>query len=338
MGSIIPHIIIKHEESAIDSLKNDFSLNVKKDYVIVSNPIHAPSNSSQESVDDITDKTIRAFEKLNSIDEAIAPAHVLVKNNIRGRLEHGKPTGYIVELTDNGPVVHSLDHMIDLPLLGGYGSLLDPVMLASNTEDGDLRNSTDEVLKEKIAKDKDIKNKIEYAEVKGIQLNFNRAGTSPRYLRIQTEKNQWACLNIEQNPDAKAYIVLFDAKSLTKNPFEYFARENIDELEYARRRISPKAISHIAGINFNKENGVWILDSPIISDVYGDLEMINTNPDTQISDSYINRITNGLIGAEQMAAGFAECYMKNTIQANGQSLHKHEKFKSVLEEKAKQTI
>jgi hypothetical protein len=327
MNAITPHIIIEDQRIA-SLISKDYEITNSNGLYIVHKNIEVPDeNISQESTDALTEKVREAFKDLNNIEEAITPAHALVRKNIRGRLKNQKPTGYIVELSDKGPVVYSLENLDSLPLLGGYGSLLDPNELALNTEEGDLRNQNlSQEQKEKLAEKRNIPNKLSYAQISDLELTFNRAPTASRYGSSQQERNNWSVLNSRSKQGAKAYIVIFDPETLTEDAKSYFARENFDEMEYARRKINPKDITLLTDSNLDLERGLWVLDSPLITDVEGQLQTMIPIKGANVSDKYASMINRGLVQAEKISPGFKDNYLENTIQSNGKPLSENKKF------------
>jgi len=305
MRSIVPHILVRDDHVASTLAKDGYKVISSNDLNIIYSDIKIPENPTRDSLDSLTAEVRQSFDKLFRIEEKESDPHVLIRKAIRGNLVDGKPSGYIVELTENGPNVCALNQMSSIPLLAGYGSLLDPNELACNAKDGDLRNSLTNEKKKYLAGKNGIAEKINYAKIKGTQLIFNRAATAKRYGETQNERNGWAVLNTKQVDDAYAHVSIFNPKDLTDDPVSYFARENFDEIEYARRRIMPEQIELLNNSKLSLENGIWILDSPQISDVEGELSTIIPNANAKISERYMNMIANGLAGADQVVSGFS---------------------------------
>ena len=329
MNSITPYILTKGDEANL--LASDgYKVEQSGGFNIVYKDILADTSID---ADELTNELRCSFETLGNVDGKIYEPHVLVREAVRGNLVDGTPCGYVVELTQDGPIVHALDQMDSVPLLVGYGSLLDPAELACNTEEGDLRNLLDFEAKSALAEEKGIIEKISYAEISGLELRFDRVPTLERYGHTQEERNFFTVLNSEPKKGANAPVVIFDPADLTENPLDYFAHENYDETEYARRRIEPEQIKIFGDSKLSLDKGVWVLDSPLITDVEGDLEVIIPNPSAKISERYMHMITNGLAGAEQAVPGFAKKYVESVIQANGQPLSENDEFIEVLEQK-----
>lgn len=313
---------------------------------IVSKNIHAAPDM-QEEYDSITSELQKSVTEFNEILAkhkkpygGIGPASnaypgpgVLVGKEVRGRLVSDEPTGYIVELIDDVPQVLSLECMNseDIPTLTGYGSLLYGVEIYCNTKgDGSLRNTLSNEEKRKLAEKIDITNLIGYFRIRGIELIFNRAPTAKRYGATQEQRNEWAVLNSALKENANAHAVLFDPGELAEDPLKYLGRENFDEMEYIRRRIKRSDCEHLGGAEL-ADKDVWILESPLITDVDGKLEYIGTSPSSKISDRYMNMLINGLAGAESVVPGFAEKYVTNVVQADGTLLSTNERFMCELQ-------
>jgi len=338
MQTIIPHGIVKDMDILPLLMREGYDITHRGDAAIVSKEIEAPEGISRESVDDITDRVSGIYHRMGTFFEGIENIHVLVREDARGRMSGERPAGYVVEMSAEGPRVYALAHMDRLPMLAGYGSLMDPLQLAANTADGDLRNASDDDVRKQLAEEKDVLNKLAYVEVDGMYLAFNRAPTAKRHGATQAERNQWAVLNVVPEENERAYMVLFDPEQLTDDPLSYFARENFDEIEYARRRIDPKQVTHYGGAHIDADRGIWVLDSPLITDVVdGDderLKLIETSEDSDIKDNYIEMVTNGLAGAEKVAPGFADRYIDSTVMPDGRNfINNHERFMETLERK-----
>ncbi len=334
MGRITPYILTK--SNGINPLARELaSMGCKSqqsgDFNIVYKDIRTDPSID---VSELTNELRESFELLETVDEKIYEPHVLVRESARGNYVDEEPCKYIVELTEKGPTVHDLSKMKSVPPLIGYGSLLDPYELACNTEDGDLRNLLGLEDKRKLAEEKHITEKISYAKISGLELGFNRAPTAKRHGPTQEIRNYLAVLNSGPKEGASAYAVIFDPADLTKNPIKYLAIENYGEIEYVRRLIKPDQIKVIGGNpKLSLDEGAWILESPLITDVDGKLEVIASNPYSEIPAGYIDMLTNGLTGAEQEVPGFAKLYVDSVIQPNGRPLSENGNFMGVLEQK-----
>lgn len=337
MKTIIPHGIVKRT-ALLPLISSEYDVTHRADVAIVSKEIEVPDDISRESVDAITADLRKVFARLEGINFVENP-HILVRESARARINgNGKPSGYVVEMSVQGPTVYAIEHMDKLPMLAGYGSLMDPLQLATNTVGGDLRNTLDNDVRRKIVEDKDIMNKLEYVKVDDLFLVFNRAPTAIRHGATQAERNKWVVLNVGHGRNEQAYIILFDPEQLTDDPLAYFAGENSYEVEYARRKIDPKQVTHYGGAHIDVDRGIWVLDSPLITDVVeGDdakLKFIAAIADSDIKDSYIEMVTNGLAGAEKVAPGFAECYVNSTFMPDGRNfINNHQRFMNTLERK-----
>lgn len=328
MEGIFTHALVRDQDLA-ERLHRDggFEVTESNGLYVVSRQIALPRDASKESIDDVTNR-VRAdthyltLARMDAEDGFLDIPGVLVGSQTRGRLsENGEPTGYIAEITQDGPIIHSLaDADFSVPVLAGYGSLLDPYQLAANTAPGDLRNTKDSALRERLAKEKDVLNKMAYVQMDGLTLVFNRAPTAGRYGDTQQERNQNTVLNLREDSRAKAYMMLFDPATLTDDPRVYFVIENADEAEYNRLRIDAGKIHRIAGAETDVGSHVWALYSPLITDVDGKLGTITVTPESRIHERYVDMITNGLAGAEKTAPGFALNYLQNTLQADGTPL------------------
>jgi hypothetical protein len=343
MESIISHRIVNSDIS--DSYKRDLGrnkynfqkLNDSGD-ILIFREIKLPCEIKDEGLDSLTNEVRKSFNYLNELEIEGMSAHGLIRIGARGRLEDEKPKGYILEMTDEGPILYNLALLNEIPILAGYGSLLDPEQLAANTASGDLRNIKDDEIRKQLAEEKDVLNKMSYGVAKNHELIFNRAPTAKRHGNTQEERNNWAVLNLQKKEGKKAYIMLFDPGELTKDPLHYLARENFDELGYGRRRINKSDINILYGKKI-KSDYVWILDSPLITDTIDEHQKLGTinsiiiNPRTQIKENYINMITNGLVGANKISQDFVNQYIANTIQPDGKSLIENQRFMKTLERK-----
>ena len=344
MKSIIVHRIVNPNtlNRYKNAIHNDgYSLqNLNESNILIFKEIGLDENIGQESVDNLTEIVRNSFNYLNGIEIESMNAHGLIRESVRGRLEGENPKGYILEMTDDGPILYNLALMDKVPTLAGYGSLLDPEQLTANTASGDLRNIKDSEIRKKLAKEKDVLNKMSYGVANNHELTFNRAPTAKRHGNTQEERNNWAVLNLQKNDGRKAYIMFFEPGELTENPFHYFARENFDEIGYARRRINKSDINLLSGKEIQGDY-VWVLDSPLISDTIdehqkpGTINSIIITPNTQIKDNYIDMITNGLAGAYNVSPEFVKNYVANTIQPNGKTLNENQRFMETLERKLK---
>lgn len=365
MKSVISHRIIKNDLSPIDkfALQEDGyivqRINDAWD-LLVFKEVGLPDRIGQEGLDSLTEVIRKSFDYLNEIQIEGDSAHGLIRKSSRGRFEkkyNGFASGilsilglnkeiekgYVLELTDEGPILYNLGLMDKVPILAGYGSLLDPEQLAANTELGDLRNSKDSDVRRRLSEEKDVLNKVQYGEVQGYNLRFNRAPTAKRHGLTQQERNKWSVLNLEKNENGKAYMMFFDPVDFTDNPLMYFAIENFDEIEYARRKINFNDIN-LLGDKKLKADYVWVLDSPLITDVIDNGQKKGTinsisgprsidYSNAEIKDNYIGMVTNGLAGAHKVSPDFVNSYIENTLQSNGKPLKDHQRFIGTLNSK-----
>ena len=152
MKTIIPHGIVKRT-ALLPLISSEYDVTHRADVAIVSKEIEVPDDISRESVDAITADLRKVFARLEGINFVENP-HILVRESARARINgNGKPSGYVVEMSVQGPTVYAIEHMDKLPMLAGYGSLMDPLQLATNTVGGDLRNTLDNDVRRKIVED-----------------------------------------------------------------------------------------------------------------------------------------------------------------------------------------
>jgi hypothetical protein len=239
-------------------------------------------------------------------------------------------------MTDEGPIVHFIEHMTSVPALAGYGSLLDPAEMATIGEPGDIRRKLKYPEKLAIAEKKDIRDKVGYARILGTQLLFNRGPSIKRYGSSQEQRNMSATLNSRPCDDSSAHVVVFNPADMTKDPLEYLANETFGEYEYGRRRITNEAITVMGGKDPTDGKDIWILESPLITDEDVQLKVLTIPTDAQISQTYIDKITRGLVQAEAVAPGMAYGYARSTIQPNGKPLALHKEFMDTLEQRLSQ--
>ncbi len=360
MTTIIPHAIIPIESDTGKKclpkfLENNYNITFDGREAIVSKEIEAPEGVSKESVDAITAEVRGTYDHIEELSPYVNISgfnpHVLVRTNARARLE-GKieflgakedgckiahdfreHKGYVVEMTNDGPIVHYMEHIERIPILGGYGSLMDPEQLAANTAPGDLRNVKDPEQRKRLAEESGIAEKMAFVSIDDLCLTFSRAPTAKRHGNTQTERNKWSVLNVDVEETKKSYMILFDPEQLTKDPKTYFAIENSDEMEYGRRLIKPEQVTHYGGAKMNLDRGIWVLDAPLVTDVDGRLQVMATTKASDVKGNYIDMITNGLAGAEKAAHGFSDNYVDNTVLPNKNPLSSHKEFMRVLAQK-----
>ncbi|MFT4343645.1 MAG: hypothetical protein ACMXYE_02750 [Candidatus Woesearchaeota archaeon] len=335
-STIIPHAIVPLSQGRdIPSLQKDgFIITKIKAGYIAGKEIQAPYEISSEGVDALSEEVNEVYDEL--VEKGFDP-HVLVRESARARLENENPAGYIAEISNQGIRMYAVQHMSHIPILAGYGSLMDPAQLAANTASGDLRNSASPEELKQLAEERNITEKLSYAAIADLELRFNRTATARRHGATQEERNNWTVLNVYPKQGTHAYVVLFDPEQVTDNPLSYFARENFDEIEYARRSIDPRMVSHIGGAPLPLHKKIWVLDSPLITDVVDgnddSLKPIMPHEKSEIKDSYMEMVTNGLAGAYRISSEFPHLYTAHAKRANGKSLHTHERFMECLEEK-----
>ncbi|MCK5233865.1 MAG: hypothetical protein KAJ91_03535 [Candidatus Aenigmarchaeota archaeon] len=332
MNSITPYILTKGTE-ANPLASEGYKVKQSGGFNIVYKDILA--DPSLIDADGLTKELRASFETLQNVGEKIYDPGALVRNPIRGRLVGGKPSGYIVELSEKGPTVYAAAEMETVPSLIAIGSLLSPGEIAGNTEEGNLRNELDSQAKHALAEKKGITKNISYVEISGLELIFDRTPTVKRYGTTQDEWDQWAVLNSRSKKDAKAYGVLFDPATLTKDPRNYLLEENYDEGEYLRWKVPSDQITLLGGSkqSLGKDEYAWVLRSSLISDAGGSIHVIASKPNSKIHKRYREMLTTGLAGAEQVVPEFANMYVESVIQANGRPLSENVEFMGALEEK-----
>jgi hypothetical protein len=339
MSSVIPHTMLPSNSDDLSRLvKDGYNITHDSGLAIIHKEIGLPGNLGSEGLDAKIDELRKEFEFLNGIGSDFGPSG-LVRTGARGRYttegddKEPKARGYILEIREDGPRLYNLEHNPEIPILGGFGSLMDPIQLALNTESGDLRNTADPELREKIAEEKNVSEKMGYFSIEGMGLSFNRGPTASRYGNTQKERNQYAVLNSILDRNKTSYVVLFDPAKLTEDPLKYLAIENFDEMEYARLFVDGSKSNHIGGAKLDVSKGIWFLHSPRITDVDGRLQFMGSRNNSQINERYIGMLTNGLSGAGKVSPSFSTLYMTNTLLPNGQPLSTHDRFVNTLNSK-----
>ncbi len=333
MHGILPHIVTTDEKLVKQLTSEGYSIGANAGYFIVSKEIEIPHHLSRESVDALTEELRKEYMHLSQLEEGTHTAHVLVRKDARARLLDSHPTGYLVEMTDEGPIVHFIEHMTTFPALAGYGSLLDPAEMATIGEPGDIRRKLKYPEKLAIAEKKQIRDKVGYGMILDTQLLFNRGPSIKRYGSSQEQRNMSATLNSRPCKGSAAHVVIFNPADIADDPLEYLANETYGEYEYNRRRISNEDITSMGGKDQTGGNDIWILESPLITDEDVQLKVLTIPTYAQISPTYIDKITRGLVQAEKIAPGIALGYAGSTIQPNKKPLIEHQEFMQTLKQR-----
>lgn len=336
--TVVPHTIVSHSRDLESVLRKDgwdISEPNEAELSVVSMELMVPEYNGErlmpETMDTITGSLQDIISYLGTLEEQVAPANVLVRAAARGRMEESKPRGYIVESRDGEFRLYPIAHLENLPLLAGYGSLMDPAELAADTQSAESRNLMDREAMETLADHLGLEGKMAYASVRDAQLTFNRAPTAARYGETQEERNAFAVLNAVPADGSRAYVMLFDADAVAEaagsDGVTFFANQNAGEMEYNRLWVPDSAIEMLGGnTGLDAQDGAWLLYSPQVTDVGGKLEIMMPRPGARLHERYVGNLQKGLDGAESLARGFSRNYVTSALQPDGKALSAHPGF------------